>query len=245
MLNYIFAALGGFLLLFLAPFSVIPGYTTMGIIFGITGLAMIVLSFKLRVIIWKAILIFTIFFLLSVGLSGLTSPGAGYSDIQSKMAYDGIVTIDDAVTVCRATGLDGWELAAYAQNLTARKFSYTRRYPWDTPARAFERGQGYCQQQALALKQIYDELGIKNKVVYAARVRFTAVGGGYIKERVTGHTWLRVDLDGRELDVCPGNASNIPGITDFQPLTPVVSLNWTMQPVIHIISTIVQVMRVP
>jgi hypothetical protein len=158
---------------------------------------------------------------------------------------DSIISIDDAVTACRATGLEGWELAAYAQNLTARKFTYTRKFPWDNPSRAFERGQGYCQQQALALKKIYDRLGIKSIVVYSARVRFLAVGGIHTREKVTGHTWLKTDIEGKVLDVCPGSLSNIPGVTDFTVLLPAVPLNPVMQPVIHIFSVITNVLRKP
>ena len=87
---------------------------------------------------------------------------------QSRVSLDGITTIDDAVEACRRTHLQGWELVAYAQKLAARKFAYSRLNTWDTPSRAFERGMGYCEQQALALKKIYDRLGIINK----ARVYF-------------------------------------------------------------------------
>jgi hypothetical protein len=47
------------------------------------------------------------------------------------------------------------------QNLAAKKFTYSRLNTWDTPSRAFERGIGYCEQQALALKKIYDKPGIE------------------------------------------------------------------------------------
>ena len=87
---------------------------------------------------------------------------------QSRVSLDGITTIDDAVEACRRTHLQGWELVASAQKLAARKFAYSRLNTWDTPSRAFERGMGYCEQQALALKKIYDRLGIINK----ARVYF-------------------------------------------------------------------------
>jgi hypothetical protein len=73
---------------------------------------------------------------------------------------DGITSIDDAVEACRRTHLQGWDLVAYAQNLVAREFTYSRLKTWDTPSRAFERGMGYCEQQALALKKIYNRLGI-------------------------------------------------------------------------------------
>ncbi len=61
---------------------------------------------------------------------------------QSRDSLDGVMTIDDAVETCRRTHLQGWDLVAFAQNLAARKFTYSRLNTWDTPSRAFERGMG-------------------------------------------------------------------------------------------------------
>jgi len=93
---------------------------------------------------------------------------------QGRVSMDGITTIDDAVEACRRTHLQGWDLVAYAQNLAAQKFTYSRLNTWDTPSRAFERGMGYCEQQALALKKIYDKLGIETRPVIAIRCKFPA-----------------------------------------------------------------------
>ena len=75
---------------------------------------------------------------------------------------NGIATLDDAVAACRRSGLDGWDLVAYAQRLVNRKFTdYSCRNLWDTPAGAFRRGMGYCTQYNLALKQILERLGFE------------------------------------------------------------------------------------
>ena len=63
---------------------------------------------------------------------------------------ESVVTIEDAVRCARELGRQGWDLMAYIQRLAAGHFTCSRRNPWDTPARAFARGQGYCQPQALA-----------------------------------------------------------------------------------------------
>src|SRR5690349_6247927 len=94
------------------------------------------------------------------------------SSTPDRTAVDGVTTLEDAVAACRDTGLRSWELVAYAQQLTARKVTYSRRTTWDSPARAFERGRGYCQQQALALKRIYDHLGVAARPVFATRCAF-------------------------------------------------------------------------
>ena len=132
---------------------------------------------------------------------------------------DGITTIDDAVEACRRTQLHGWDLVAYAQNLAARKFTYSRLNTWDTPSRAFERGMGYCEQQVLALKHIYDQLGIEARPVFALRCTFpaTVVDDVLSPEGVSGHAWLRVRIGDEELDVCSGSVNNKPGVTHFEP----------------------------
>ena len=80
-----------------------------------------------------------------------------------RTTLDGVTTLDDAVDACCRTGLRGWDLVAYAQQLVACKFAiYSTRNLWDTPARAFEYGLGYCTQYNLALKQLLDQLGFEN-----------------------------------------------------------------------------------
>jgi hypothetical protein len=159
----------------------------------------------------------------------LPSPG--------RSTVDGVTTIDDAVRSCRASGLTGLPLVAYAQRLAARKFSYSRRNPWDGWARAFERGMGYCIQQALALKLIYDDLGVKSRTVQAFRASFPAglVNGVWEPGSISGHVWLRVRVEGREYDVCPGGETNSPGVTHFTPRSPVVGVPRFSVPLLHLL----------
>lgn len=245
--GYLSAFVGGFLLILAAPFTLVSGYTIAGATYGVVGLGLLGVAWRLRTPFGATLLILSLNVILAIFLVGLTDPGVGYDSSQARMPMDGITTIEDAVKACQETGFEGWALVAYAQNLAARKFTYSRRYPWDSPARAFERGQGYCQQQALALKKIYDGLGIESRVVYAARCRFPSevINGTLEKERITGHTWLRVKIGGEELDVCPGNTGNRPGVTNFETLSAVVDLNAVMQPVMHLFSVVVNLTREP
>jgi hypothetical protein len=109
-----------------------------------------------------------------VALYLLTIPRLRRLPKPGRVPMDGITTIDDAVEACRRTQLHGSSLVAYAQHLVARKFTYSRLNAWETPSRAFERGMGYCDQQAAALKKIYDQLGIESRPVFAARCKFPA-----------------------------------------------------------------------
>jgi hypothetical protein len=144
-----------------------------------------------------------------------------------RVALEGVTTLEQAINLCRRSGLEGWELVAFAQNLAARKFSYSRLNSWEAPARAFERGRGYCQQQAQALKKILDGLGIEAKLVYALRCQFPAkeVDGFYCPAGISSHTWLRVRLANREeekeKEVCCGATTNRPGQVHFQILSKV------------------------
>jgi hypothetical protein len=175
----------------------------------------------------------------------LSLPGMRRLPRQRRVTLDGITTIEDAVKACRRTGLTGWELVAYAQQLAARKFTYSRRNPWDTPSRAFERGMGYCQQQTLALKRIYDRLGVQAQPVYAFRCRFppTVIHGIAEAGRMSPHTWLRVRIDGEERDVCCGRPTNRPGVVHFAVLSEVKPLVRWLRPFSHLSSMIENIRR--
>ncbi len=164
---------------------------------------------------------------------------------QDHVSMDGITTIDDAVEACRRTHLQGWDLVAYAQNLAAKKFTYSRLNTWDTPSRAFERGMGYCEQQALALKKIYDKLGIETRPVFCMRCKFPAkvVDGVHWPGGISGHAWLRVRIGDEERDVCPGSVNNTPGVTNFEILSKVLTWQPWLRPFTHVGSSIENIRR--
>ncbi len=158
---------------------------------------------------------------------------------------DGVTTIEDAVRACRASGLSGLALVGFAQQLCARKFAYSRRNPWDGWSRAFQRGMGYCIQQAMALRMIYDALGVESRPVQAFRVSHPGglVHGAREPAGVSGHMWLRVSVDGRTYDVCPGRVSNSPGVNHFTPLSRVMVVPRALVPILHLLSAAENVRR--
>jgi len=175
----------------------------------------------------------------------LTIPRLRRLPKQDHVSMDGITTIDDAVEACKQTQLQGWDLVAFAQNLTAKKFTYSRLNTWDTPSRAFERGLGYCEQQALALKKIYYKLGFETRPVFCMRCKFPAkvVDGVYWPGGISGHAWLRVRIGDEERDVCSGSVKNTPGMTHFEIHSKV--LNWYpwLRPFTHVGSSIENIRR--
>jgi hypothetical protein len=184
-------------------------------------------------------------FALAAGVFLLTLPGMLRLPRPGWTTVEGVTTLGDALLAARTSGLRGWPLVAFVQRLAARKFAYSRRNPWDTPARAFERGMGYCQQQALALNEIYQGLGITSRPVYAMRCSFPSarVHGRMEPPKVGGHVWLRVRVDGAERDVCCGEVRNTPGRVHFRVLSAVRDLTPLLQPVSHLGSVIENVRR--
>jgi len=141
---------------------------------------------------------------------------------QPETSLDGIVTLDDAVSHLRNSRQAGWDLVEAAQKLVSAKMRYSRRNNWETPARAFRRGMGYCQQQAFALRQILIRLGFQARPVRTTKGLFPpAPIHEYISpERISAHTWLVVTLEGEERDVCPGHRGNAPGRVHLTLLAP-------------------------
>ena len=151
---------------------------------------------------------------------------------------DGLATLEEAISFVKASGGTELERAELALSIAARKFRYSRRNPWDGPARCFERGYGYCVQQARALEALYEGLGIECRLVQAFKVRYgrMEIHGKTVQGGVSGHMWLRARIDGMEYDVCPGDPSNRPGRLAFLPLSKVRSVPLAFLPILHLFS---------
>jgi hypothetical protein len=144
-------------------------------------------------------------------------PGAWRLRGRRPVRQGKILTLDDAAAACRASGLQGWELATFAQQMVYRKFTqYSVLNLGDTPGRAFAFGMGYCTQYNLALKQLLGALSIGAEAVFCLRVQVA-----YAPEWRMGHTWLRVTIDDETRAMCAGHADNVPGRVGFTPLAPV------------------------
>lgn len=151
----------------------------------------------------------------------LTLRGPSLLPAFAPSSVDGVSTVAEAVEACRRMPGGDADRAAYARSLVARKMAYSRRNPWDSPARCFERGFGYCVQQALALELILRGIGVECRPAQALRCRFPAstVHGAPVPVRVSGHMWLRVRLDGELLDIDPARADLEPGRLGFEVLS--------------------------
>jgi hypothetical protein len=149
---------------------------------------------------------------------------------RSPMTLQGVETLDAAAAACRRTGLAGWGLVTFAQRLVYARFAcYSCRNLWDTPAQAFRYGMGYCTQYNLALKQLLDQLGIEAQAVTSFKV--------HVRDNADwsmGHTWLRVNVQGKVYDVCAGHADNLPGQVNFTAVAPVLPVGVPVLFLLHL-----------
>ena len=95
------------------------------------------------------------------------------------------LTIPQAAQQLRQTGKTGWALVEAARALVGQRMQYCRRNSFDSAAKAFERGYGYCMQHGYALTHLLARLGFEAKVVQAFRNRFP-------DGDVTSHAWVNV-----------------------------------------------------
>jgi hypothetical protein len=110
------------------------------------------------------------------------------------------------------TGKTRWDLVEAARAMVAERMQYSRRNSFDRDVKAFERGYGFCTQQAYVLVDLLTELGFEAKAVHAFRSMFPDGTAG-------GHTWVRVSLDGetRFIDSIFYDAES--GEITFQPIS--------------------------
>ncbi len=240
LLSFLCLLLGTFFTFFMVPFAIFTGYKKTGVWFVAFGTVGLVIAHWLNIstVIFLSLLLLNIIAFLALYL--WTIPVIRRLPKAKHTSVNGITTIEDAVNASKKTNLEGWQLVEYVQNLTAKKFSFSLRNPWDSPAKAFERGMGYCQQQTLALSEIYNCLGIDSRVVYALRCKFPVPEKDIMQQ--LGHSWLKVRIETDELDVCPGSVDNKPGVVNFKIISTVRTLHPFLQPFTHLGSVIVNML---
>ena len=122
------------------------------------------------------------------------------------------LTLEEAARQLAATGKTGTALVEAARAFVAERMVYCRRNSFDSPATAFQRGYGYCTQQAYALVELLARLEVEVQPVYAFRNRFA-------DGTVGGHTWVRVTVDGEAWDIDSLFYDAVTGDLIFTPLT--------------------------
>jgi hypothetical protein len=98
------------------------------------------------------------------------------------------LTLAQAASQLQGAGRTGWQLVESARALVDRRMQYSRRNSFDSAARAFERGYGYCTQHAFALADLLERLGFEARVVHAFQNEFPDGSRG-------AHAWVSVTVD--------------------------------------------------
>lgn len=189
---------GNFSLLFLAPLAYLSGFSKQALMFALFGLFLILIAVWLgcaRIMLEVMAIAFVVFALILYVLT-LPQIRSLAGDAEAKVLN--AISLEDAVKACDASELVGWELVTYARNLTADKMSAKIFHPWDSPDKAFGRGAGQLFQRTLALKEIYDKLGIPNRIVYAHLDFIKDEPKEWEKFPILGHIWIRIQM-GEEL----------------------------------------------
>lgn len=122
--------------------------------------------------------------------------------------------IAQAANTLRESRLTGWSLIEAARKLVQERMAYSRRNSFDIASKAFERGYGYCQQQAYALADILTHLGFDARVVGAFRNRLP-------DGRVGGHAWVRVIFEDETRNIDTLFYDELIGNITFTPLSAV------------------------
>jgi transglutaminase-like putative cysteine protease len=110
-----------------------------------------------------------------------------------RSGLESLTIAQAAEQLCRS-GESGMELVEAARELVEERMIYSRRNSFDSYAKAFERGYGYCSQHANALAELLVQLGFEAKVVHAFRNRFP-------DDTVTSHAWVQVLVDDEVHDI--------------------------------------------
>ncbi|HMS37994.1 MAG TPA: hypothetical protein PKA93_12570, partial [Arachnia sp.] len=116
---------------------------------------------------------------------------------------------------CRESGLTGAALADRAIAAVARAYpTHSLWHLGEPPRRSLAAHRGWSHQYNTVLLLVLRGLGFDARLVHAARVR----GFGY-PWWLAGHTWVKVTIDGRELDACASREDSRVGEPPFVPLT--------------------------
>ena len=210
-LSLVAGIVGSLALLFLAPFAYLTGFHSQSVLYALMGTMLMGLSrwlglsrLGLEIAAVVCILLLGLVYLLNIPRIQALPKDAGFT-------YRGILTLTDAVNSCNTGELEGWALVAHAQRLVSGKMSRDISNPWDSPSAAFIRGGGQDFQKILALKILYEKLGIPARLVFA-KIAFDDLNPlSQQKVPFLGHIWIRVETGGEGRDVCPPPYQNPSG----------------------------------
>ena len=151
-----------------------------------------------------------------LGVAGATAATYGIVAVAAPAPTGAGHRVEDLVRQLRHSGLEGRALVDAAIATVAEAIPYHSAWHlWERPEDALRHGRGWSHQYNTVLLLVLRRLGFPARMVHAARVR-----GLQYPWFLSGHSWVKVDVDGRTLDACASAATNRAGQINFVPLTP-------------------------
>lgn len=139
---------------------------------------------------------------LALAVLGVAAPVVALAPPSQKRG--GARTIDDVAAPLRNTGLQGADLVNAAIAAVADEYThYSSWHIWELPQSSLARGRGWSHQYNTVLLEVLRRLGFEARLVHAARMRRADRPWFH-----SGHTWVKVQVDGRWRDACASRASN-------------------------------------
>lgn len=128
---------------------------------------------------------------------------------------EGPSTVGELVAACRATGATGRALADAAVQAVAAAYPYYSLWHLgESPRASLRAHRGWSHQYNTVLLEVLQGLGFRARGVHAARVR------GFRRPWwLAGHAWVKVVVDGHELDACASTSASRVGHPPFVALT--------------------------
>lgn len=128
---------------------------------------------------------------------------------------EGPDTVEGLADFCRRSGLSGRPLVDEAIRAVADAFpAHSLWHLGEPPSWSLRAHRGWSHQYNTVLASVLTRLGFEVRLVHAARVR----GFGY-PWWLSGHSWVKVKVDGRELDACASEPTSRAGHPPFVPVT--------------------------
>ena len=164
---------------------------------------------------------------------------------QNRVAMDGITTIADAVTACRQSHLQGWELVAYAHASSPENSPTPGSTPGILPTEPSSAAWAIASSKRLPSNTSMTNSASRPEAVFATRCAFPpkVVDGLPWPGGISGHAWLRVKIGNEERDVCSGSVDNTPGVTHFEVRSTVHPWQPWIRPFTHVGSSIANIRR--
>lgn len=113
-------------------------------------------------------------------------------------------SIEGLVEELQTGGMSGRDLAQAAIAAVSGSYEfYSAWHLWESPRRSLRERRGWSHQYNAVLAEVLSQLGFETRLVHAAWTRGTGDPWWH-----SGHTWVKVKVDGYWFDACASRTDN-------------------------------------